>query len=190
MDFKRERQILTTRIRRLVIGSPWVNKQPYDSKLQSGRCFPNYFSSQWWKNMVNFSHEDFDSVENRLTCWLSKDVLRRRWKVTGVTKPWRVANFENTLPMTIIFCLKMFEIRWRFHKWNKKPRKCFFFWRQLDLNKERQILTIRNKILVIGSPCVNKQPNDWKIQSGRFFPKYFSSQWWKNMVKVLSRRFY
>ena len=102
----RERQILTIRNRILVICSPCVNKQPYDSKLQSGRCFRNYFSSQWLRNMVNCSHENFDSVWNRLTCWLTKDVLRRRWIVSGVTKLWTVVNFGNTLAMMIFFIWK------------------------------------------------------------------------------------
>ena len=118
------------------------------------------------------------------------DVLRRRWIVSGVTKAWTVANFGNTLVMTIFFFWKMLEIWWRFHKWNKNSRKCFFFLRELDLNRERQILTIRNRILVIGRPWVKKQPCDSKLQSERCFPNYFSSQWLKNMVKVLSGRFY
>ena len=107
-----------------------------------------------------------------------------------MTKPWTAANFGNTLAMTVFFFLKMFEIWWRCHKWNKTPRKCFLFLRELDLNRERQILTIRNRTLVIDSPCVNKQPCDSKLQSGRCFPNHFFSQWWKNMVKVLSWRFY
>ena len=171
------------------------------------------------------SHGVFTSVWNRLTCWLSKDVLRRCWIVSGVTKPWTVVNFGNTLAMTIFFFSEMLENWWRFHKWNKKPRKCFLFfweldlnrerqiltirnrilvigspcekprkcflfWRELDLNGERQILTISNRILVIGSPCVSKQPYDFKLQSGRYFLNHFSSQCWKNMVKVFSWRFY
>ena len=109
--------------------------------------------------------------------------------MSGVTNTWTVANFGNTLAMRIFFFLKMFKIWWRFHKWNKKPRKSFLFLRLLDLNKDRQILTIRNRILVIGSPCVNKQHHDFKYQSGRYFPNYFSSQWWKNMLILLSLRF-
>ena len=136
------------------------------------------------------SHVDFTSVWIRLTCWLSKDVLRRRLIVSGVTKPWTVADIGNTLAMRIFIFLKMFKIWWRFQKWNKKIRKCFLFLRYLDLNTERQILTILNRILVIGSPCVNKQPYDFKLHSGRYFPNHFSSQWWKNMVKVLSWRLY
>ena len=93
-----------------------------------------------------------------LKCWLSTDVLRRRWIVSGVTKPSTVATFGNTLAMTIFFSWKMFEIWWRFHKWYKNSRKCFFFLRELDFNRERQILTIQNRILVIGSPCVKKNP--------------------------------
>ena len=137
-----------------------------------------------------YSHKDFTSVWNRLTRWLSKDVLRRHWIVSGMSKPSTVANFGNTLGITIFFVLKMFEIWWKFHKWNKKPRTCFFSLILLDLNTERQILTIRNRILVMGSPCVNKLAYDFKLISGRYFPNYFSSQWRKNMLKLLSWRFY
>ena len=100
---------------------------------------------------------------------MSKDVLRRRWIVSGVTKPWTVANFGNTLAMTIFFFWKMFEIWWRFHKWNKNSRKFFLFLRELDLNRERQILTIRNRILVISSPCVNKNPLISNFDQGDIF---------------------
>ena len=189
LDLNREQQILTIWNRILVVGSPCVNKQPYHLKLQSGRHLPSHFSSQWRKNMVKVLSWRFTSVWNRLTCWLSKDVLRRRWIVSGVTKPYTVANFGNTLAMTIFFFLKMFKIWWRFHQWNKKLRKCFLFLTQQDLNGERQILKIRNRILVIGIPCVNKQPYDFKLQSRRYFPNNDSSQWWKNMVKVLWWRF-
>ena len=137
----------------------------------------------------NCSHEDFTSIWNRLTCWLSKDVLRHCWIVSAVAKRYKVANLGNTLAVRIFFFLKIFKIWWRLHKWNKKRRKCFLFLRQLDLNRDRQILTIRKRILVIDSPCLNKQPCDSKLQSGRCFPNYSSSQWWKNMVKVLSSRF-
>ena len=115
------------------------------------------------------SHEDFTSVWYRLTCWLSKDVLRRRWIVSGVTKPWTVANFGNTLAMTMFFFLKLFKIWWRFHKWNKKLTKSFFFLGELDLNRERQILTIRNRILVIDSPCGNKNPMISNFNKGDIF---------------------
>ena len=138
----------------------------------------------------NCSHEDFTSIWNRLTSWLSKDVLRVRWIVSGVTKPRTVANFGNTLAMRIFFFMKILKIWWRFHQWNEKPRKCFLFLRKLDLKRERKILTIRNRILVIGSARVSKQATDVNLQSGRNFPNHFSSQWWKNMVKGLSWRFY
>ena len=119
-----------------------------------------------------------------------KDVLRRRWIVSGVTKPCTVAKLGNTLAMRIFFFLDMWKIWWRFHKWNKEPTKCFLFLKWLDLNKERHILTIRNRILVISGPWGNKQPYVSKLQSGRCFPNYFSSQWSKNMLKLLSWRFY
>ena len=164
--------------------------KPMMSNFNQVEIFQMISSHSDQKIWEKCSHEDFISVWIRLTCWLSKDVLRRRWIVSGVTKPWKVANFGNTLAMTIFFFLKMFQIWWRFHKWNKKARKYFLFLRELDLNSERQILTIRNRILVIGSPCLNKQPYDLKLQSERYFPNHFSSQWSKDMVKVLSWRFY
>ena len=89
--------------------------------------------------------------------------------MNGVTKPWTVATFGNTLAMTIFFFLKMFEIWWRFDKWNGKPRTCFFFLRELDLNRERQILTMRNRILVISSSCVNKNPMISNFNQGDIF---------------------
>ena len=124
----------------------------------------------WWK----CSHEDFTSVWNGLTCWMSKKVLRRRWIVSGVTKPWTVANFGKTLATTIFFILKPFKIWWSFQKWNKKLRKCFFFLRSLYLHREQQILTISKRILVISSTWVSKQPYNFKLQSGRYFPNHFS----------------
>ena len=119
------------------------------------------------------SHEDFASVWNNLTCWLSKEVLRQRWIVSGVTKPWTVANLGKTLATTIFYFLKMFKIWWRFHEWNKTPGKCFLLLRELDLHRERQILTIPNRIFVIASPCFNKQPYDFKLQSGIYFQNNF-----------------
>ena len=158
LDLNRERKILTIRNRIHVISSPCVNKNPMISNFNQGDICqiisPHSDAKIWWK----CSHEDFTSVWYRLTCWLSKDVLRRRWIVSGVTKPRRVANFGNKWAMTMFFFLKLFKIWWRFHKWNKKPRKCFFFLRELDLNWEQEIITNRNRILVIDSPCVNKNP--------------------------------
>ena len=136
------------------------------------------------------SREDFTTVWSRLICWLSSNVLTRRWIMSGVTKPWTVLNFGNILAMTIFFVFKMLKIWCRFHKWNKKPRKYFLFLRELDLNRERQILTIRNRIVIIDSPCVNKQPYDFKLQLGRYFQNHFWWQWWKNLVKLLSWGFY
>ena len=107
-----------------------------------------------------------------------------------MTKPWTVVNFGNTLAMTILFFFKMFKIYGDSLNGIKNRENVFLFLRWLDLPRERQILTITNRILVIGSPCVSKQPYDFKLQSGRYFPNHFFSQWWKKLVKVLSLRFY
>ena len=46
----------------------------------------------------------------------------------------------------------------------QKIDKFFPFLRELRLNREQQILIIPNRILVIGSQCVNKRPEDAKFQ--------------------------
>ena len=53
----------------------------------------------------------------------------------------------------------------------------------MHLNRERQILTIRNRILVIGSNCVNKHRYDFKFQEGTNFPNHFISEWWKDLTR-------
>ena len=68
----------------------------------------------------------------------------------------------------------------------QKTGKRFCILRQLDLNREQQILTIHNRISVIGSPRVTKQTYDLKVESGRYFPNRFLLQISKNVVKVLS----
>ena len=72
----------------------------------------------------------------------------------------------------------------------KKFRKCFLFLIWYHFNKEQQILTLGNKILVIPTPRVNKHTYDFQLQSGRRFPNHFTSEWLKNMIKVLSWRFH
>ena len=169
LDFLRERQILTIRNRILVIDSPCVNKNPMISHLNHEDIFQIISPHSDEKIWSKCSHEDFTSVWYCLTCWLSQDVLRRRWIVSGVTESSRVANFGNTLAITIFFFCKIFEIWWRFHKWNKKPGKCFLFLRELELNRERKTLTIRNTIHVISSPCVNKNPMNSNLYQGVIF---------------------
>ena len=129
LDLNGERQILTIRNRILLIDSPSVNKNAMISNFNQGDIFQIISAHSDEKIWSNCSHEDFTSVWYRLTCWLSKDVLRRRWIVSGVTKPWTVANFGKPLAMTMFFFLKLFKIWWRSHKWNKKRRKCFWFLR-------------------------------------------------------------
>ena len=92
--------------------------------------------------------------------------------------------------MTIYFFLKMFKIWLRLRKWEETLWKCFLFFRWYQFNREWEILTLRNSILVIASPRVNKHPYDFQLQSGRCFPNHFTSEWWKNMIKVLSWRFH
>ena len=77
--------------------------------------------------------------------------------------------------MTIFFYLKMFKISCVFHELNKKLGKRFLFLRDVHLSRERQILTIRKRTLVIGIQCVNKHPRDFKLHQGTNFPNHFDS---------------
>ena len=126
------------------------------------------------------------TVWDILTCWLSKDALKRRFLESVLTKFLTFCNFGKTLAMTIFICLKMFKVWCRFNKWNKKSRKSFSFLTQLHLNRERQIVTIQNRILVIRSECVDKHPYDSKLQQGRYFPSHLHSERWQNIIKVHS----
>ena len=56
------------------------------------------------------SHAGFTSVWHPLTRWLSKEVLKRCFLESDLTKSLAVCNFGNTLAITIIFFSKMFEI--------------------------------------------------------------------------------
>ena len=76
-----------------------------------GKCSYAYFT-RFWKS---------------LTCWLSKEFLKRCFLKSGLTKSFTVCNFRNKVAMTIIFFFKMFKIWCRFQKWIKKIENFFGF---------------------------------------------------------------
>ena len=59
------------------------------------------------------------------------------------------------------FFFKMFKIWCRWHKWKKRLGKSLSLFRYLHLNWELQILAILNRILPIGTQCVNKHCLDF-----------------------------
>ena len=69
-----------------------------------------------------------------------------------------ICNFGIILAMTSICSSKIFKIWCRFQKWNKNLEKSFSFSRWLQLIWELKIRAILNRILGIGSQCVNKHP--------------------------------
>ena len=151
----RELQILTITNRLLVIGSQCVNWHPEDLNLTKGDTSqlisPETDEKIWWK----CSYADLTSVWDLLTFSLSKGVLKRYFLESGVTKSLTVCNIRSTLAMTIIFFFRTIKIWWIFKKRNKNLKKRLLYLRKYRLNRERQILTISNRILVIGSQCVN-----------------------------------
>ena len=57
------------------------------------------------------------------------------------------------------------------------------------MNRNPLILASRNRILVIGSRCVNKHHYDFKLPQGRHFGNHFSWKWWKSMIKCFHANF-
>ena len=90
------------------------------SNITKGEIFWISFLHRNRKYNKGGSHADVKSIWDRLRCWLSKDVLKRRFLGSRLTKSLTVCNFTNTLGMTIIFFLKMFKISCRLEKVNKK----------------------------------------------------------------------
>ena len=93
----------------------------------------NIFQIKFFKNNEKSRKKrcdgDFASIWDAFTCWVSKRALKGRLLDSVLNKLFRVANFGNTLAMTIIFSIKMFNIWCRLQKWNKKLRKSFLFFR-------------------------------------------------------------
>ena len=77
----------------------------------------------WWK----CSYADFTRLWVSLTCWLSKEFLKRCFSKSGLTKSFTVCNFGNKVTRTIIFFFKMFKISCTFQQWNKKVWRNFRF---------------------------------------------------------------
>ena len=66
--------------------------------------------------------------------------------------------FGNTEAMRVIFSFKMFKNGYIFQDWKKKFRKYYSLLRYVHLNWLFEILTIRQRIRVIGSQCIGKVP--------------------------------
>ena len=86
LHLNREREIFTIRNRTLVMGRVCVLKNtPMILNFNKGNLFWINSSQSdgkiWWK----CSHNVFTSVLEPLTCWPSKDVLTRRFLVSGLT---------------------------------------------------------------------------------------------------------
>ena len=103
----------------------------------------------------------FKQCLGRLTCSLSKGVLKRRVLGIGLTKFFVVCHFGNTLTTRVTSFSKMFKTWFRLQKSIKKFREFFLFLRELHFYWLQQILTITKKKLAIGSQCVNKQSLDF-----------------------------
>ena len=102
-----------------------LTNTPKTSPNNSGDIFQMNFRGNDGKTWKKRSHGDFTSISDAFTYWLPKPVLKRFSLESVLTKFFTVCNFGNTLGMTMTFSFKMFKIRRRFQKWNKKSRKCF-----------------------------------------------------------------
>ena len=78
-------------------------QNPPISQITKRDIFPISFPQSDKKIWQKGSHEDFASVWNPLTSWLSKCVLKQRFLESDLTKSFTVCKFGNILAMTIIF---------------------------------------------------------------------------------------
>ena len=69
------------------------------------------------------SFADFAGLWDSLTCWLSKQFLKRCFLKSGLTKSFRVWNFRNKVAMTIIFFSKSLKFDVDSRKETKKSEK-------------------------------------------------------------------
>ena len=122
---------------------------------------PQTHQKRWSK----CSHADFRSVWDTLTSWLSKEGLERLFLERAQTKSLTVCNFRNTLALRIFFFFfNYFKCHEEWINGTKNREKVFRLSDNCNMNRERQIATIRERIRVIGSQCVNKDPYDFKLQ--------------------------
>ena len=75
-----------------------------------------------WERCFYFA---FNSVSGRLTCYLSKGLLKRDFLDIDLTTFFKVRYFENTSAMRVIFSLKKFKFKTesKFQKCKKKTKK-------------------------------------------------------------------
>ena len=132
----------------------WLTNTSIISNFQKGDVFEVILVRSDQKIWSKYSLADFTIVCHPLTCWISKEVLKRRFLESGLTKSLTVFNFRNSIAMTIIFYWKMFKIWWWFHKWNKKMRKSYLFLREFHLNRELYISRLPKGIVLFASHCL------------------------------------
>ena len=59
----------------------------------------------------------------------------------------------------------------------------------MDLHWYHQIVSFKNRIILIGSQCVNKQSQNLACEKQRVFPTQLAWQWSMNLIKMLWWRF-
>ena len=72
----------------------------------------------------------------------------------SVTTSFGFCKFKNTSAMRITFLLKMFKIESKFTNLTKDNRKMFLV---SEIIASENIVSIKNRILIIGSQWFNKQ---------------------------------
>ena len=97
---------------------------------------------------------------------------------------FRTHNIGNRKLWGSSFFSKYSKFQLDFKNWARNWEKVYFL-RQLLRNWYREIASIRNRTLFIGSQYVNKQTQNLACQSERIFPTQLTWQWPMNMIKVM-----
>ena len=89
-----------------------------------------------------------------LPCYLVKGPLERDTLDIELTTDFGVRKFKNPSAMKVIFFRKMFKIKSKFRKSEKKIENIFFV---SEIKTSEKDASVKKRILVISSQCVNKQ---------------------------------
>ena len=140
----------------------------------------------WWK----CSHADFTRVWDPLTCWLSKGVLKQCFLESNLTKSFTVCKFRNKVAMMIIFFFQIVSHLIKIAEMEQKNPKKFLVFKIISFEwGSTNCLNLEKDTCHWQSMCYETSLS-FKISETRLFSSQVLSQWWENMMKVLSFTFY
>ena len=133
----------------------------------------------------------FEQCLVSLPCYLLNFSLKRDSLDIYLTTFFGVRNFKNTSAIRVIFFWKCSKLNRNLQNVKKNWQNIFCFWDNCIWNiwKSSYKISIKRRILVIGSQWVNKKPLDFLSQPERLFQHEVPLQREINVVKMASCSF-